>query len=126
MTTLNATQKLIVKALTENESMTSRQLGEQLGITHHAVNMNIKFMRAAGVHIYIKAWDMTGGRGRPVHAISEKPRRDKPEPKRKPDSWYRKRLYQKRVAYERARARSYYKPASPWDVLLYADARNAA
>jgi biotin operon repressor len=116
---MNSTQKLILRLLTANDAMTSRDLGVKLGITHHSVNASIKALRNAGVHIYIKSWDMTGGRGRPLHSLSDIARPDTPEPKRKPNSFYRKRLYQKRVGYERAKARSRYKPVSPWDALIY-------
>jgi len=116
---MNSTQKLILRLLTANSAMTSRELGLELGITHHAVNASIKAMREAGIHIYIKSWNMTGGRSRPAHALSDKPRSDAKEPKRKSNSFYRQRLYNKRVVYERAKARSRYKPASPWDALIY-------
>lgn len=123
---MRATQKLIIKLLEENpKGLTSREMGEELGITHHAVNANISLLRQLGVHVYISDWQMTGGRGKPVHSISKKPKKDKPEPKRKPDSWYRKRLYDKRRAYETARSRSRYRKTSPWDGLIY-DSRNAA
>lgn len=118
---MNLTQKLIHRLLSNSNGLTSREIGEELGITHHSVNAAIKAMRGMGVNIYIKAWSMTGGRGRPVHAISTRPRKDKEEPKRKPNSFYRQRLYNKRVAYERAMARGKYKPASPWDGLIYAN-----
>lgn len=113
---LSVNQKLMLRVMKGNR-MTSKEIAAEVGITHHAVNTNIRFLRASGHLIRICKWESTGGRARPVYEITEQPKRDVPEPKQKKPSYYSTKSYYRRRARESrvlAAKRGLF-VASPWD-----------
>lgn len=110
---MSPTQKLIIRMLQQFGPMTSRELAAELKITRIAVNSNLAALRPdVANHVYIKEWQPTGGRSRPVYAYAEIPRKDNHEPKQKHPGYYTTRSYHKARALrilKRAGVR-----ASPW------------
>jgi hypothetical protein len=88
-------------ALGEHGPLSSRELGEVLGVSRHTVNASVRLLRAEGVLRIVRwercTWDETlrsgGGRMAPVHAIGRGS--DAPMPRaltvrERGSQWYRR------------------------------------
>lgn len=85
-------QILIIRML-KDRRMTAFDMAEELGISHHSVNYNLRLLRARGEYIQICAWETTRARHRPVYKMHMKKIADVPEPKKLTASEYSSRSY---------------------------------
>lgn len=89
---MSPNQILIMRMLKERR-MTAFDLAEELGISHHSVNYNLRLLRALGHPINICAWETTRARHRPVYKMHLKNVPDVPEPKKLTAAEYSSRSY---------------------------------
>lgn len=112
-------QTLIMRLL-KKQRMTAFDLAEELRISHHSVNYNLRLLRARGEHIQICAWETTRARHRPVYRLNERCLKDVPEPKKLTASEYSARSYKRhrartltRIKHKRTGEKS-----TPWSVII--------
>lgn len=112
-------QTLIIRMLTQ-QRMTAFELAEELGISHHSVNYNLRLLRALGHPINICAWEATRARHRPVYKLNQRKLPDVPEPKKLTAAEYSLRSYKRhrartltRLKHKRTGVKS-----TPWQGLI--------